>query len=143
MSLSGAWEGKLLDVSGPTAAISLRLRERGGALTGEFEAAFLSLGEDGCCAPSRRTAQVGPVSGAVDRAKGVVRLDYQLSVGNTPVAVTFEGVVRKADPYAVRALVGCYRVGKGGERLTLQGGACVLWLFAQAAVAGRARSKEA
>ena len=55
------------------------------------------------------------------------------------VAVSFEGMLKNADPHARQAFVGTYGVGKGGDGLSLEGGSCVLWQYAQAARASKGR----
>lgn len=130
MNVSGRWEGKLLDMTGPAALLELNLKSSGGRVAGDFAVSFVSSDEAGCSGPTRRLAQVGPVSGKFDAKGNRVQLSYDITIGLEPVAVAFEGVMTNADPHARRALVGSYSVGKGAGQLTLEGGACVLWLFA-------------
>ena len=132
MNLNGKWEGKLLDVTGPSALLEMNLKGSGEKVTGDFSVQFLSAEDGGCGGgTTRRLAQVGPIAGVVDTKKDRFRLDYQLTIGLEPIAVTFEGTITTADPHARRALVGSYSVGKGAEVLTLEGGTCLLWLFAK------------
>ena len=137
MNVQGRWEGKLLDISGPAALIVLNLRDRGGELSGDFSVSFLSPAEDGCGDTPQRLAQVGPVTGKSDKETDRVVLNYEMTIDLQPVSVTFEGRARRADPHALRAVIGLYDVRKGGEKLTLEGGACVLWLYADPANVGR------
>lgn len=142
MNLSGRWEGKLIDASGPMALVTLTLRSAGEAVAGDFEMAFVSL-EDGCCGSGRQSSQVGSVKGKVDPKSGQVRLDYQVSIGLKPVNVRFTARVVKADPHARRAMLGCFDIAERDGPLSLEGGACVMWDFAQpvkkAARVGRAK----
>jgi len=131
MKLNGRWEGKLLDVSGPEALLTLDLKESDNKISGDFTVSFLSPGEGGCCGPVKRMGQVGPVSGKIDAQKGRIQFDYEITINLEPVAVSFEGLLTDADPHASQALIGCYSVGRGAGALTLDGGACVLWQFAQ------------
>jgi len=131
MNLTGTWEGKLLDVSGPMAMIKLTLKGDAKSVAGDFELAFVST-EDGCCGSSRMPAQVGSVKGTVDEASGQVTLSYAVSIGLQPVNVGFTAQVVDADPHARRAMLGCYQMeAKGSGPLSLEGGACVLWQFAE------------
>lgn len=130
MNLAGTWEGKLLDVSGPVAMIRLALKGDAKSVAGDFEIAFVST-EDGCCGSSRMPAQVGSVKGEIDQASGQVKLSYQVSIGLQPVNVAFTAQVVDADPHARRAMLGCYQMAGQGGPLSLEGGACVLWQFAE------------
>ena len=131
MNPAGKWEGKLLDMSGPVALLTLDLYGEGDALSGDFTISFLSPEDDGCYEPSRGLAQTGKVSGGLDPQTGRVQLNYEVTIGPEAVAVTFDATITKADPHARRALLGCYSVGEGAGDLTLEGGGCVLWLYAE------------
>lgn len=130
MSLSGKWEGKLLDTSGVISLLDLQLNERDGKIEGEFRAYFLSTDANGCCGPTKRLVQIAPVAGEFDKKNDQVYLNYELKLGDRSFAVSFEGDLVKADPHALRAIRGCYRIEESSERLGLEGGACVLWLYA-------------
>lgn len=131
MRLDGKWEGKLLDVSGPVALVTLHLKAAGERLAGDFAAYFVPPDEScGCEGGAPRLAQSGPVTGRYDAKTNRARLSYDLTIGLKPVTVNFDGAVRAADPHARRAIVGCYEVSRGSETLTLEGGGCVLWLYA-------------
>lgn len=132
MNLSGRWEGKFLDTSGPMALVTLSLQGKGDAVAGDFEMAFVSL-EDGCCGSGRQASQVGSVKGKFDPKSGQVTLDYQISIGLKPVNVRFSARVVKADPHARRAMLGCFDITQRDGPLSLEGGACVLWDYAQPA----------
>jgi len=132
MKLDGRWEGKLLDVSGPEALLTLDLSVTDNKIRGDFSVAFISpSGKNGCCGDVPRLAQVGPVNGRIDNKSGRVQLSYEVSTNLTSVSVSFDGVLKDADPHARQAFVGVYDVGKGGDNLSLEGGSCVLWQFAQ------------
>lgn len=140
MNLAGKWEGKLLDVSGPMAMIRLTLKGDAKSVVGDFEIAFVST-EDGCCGSSRMPAQVGSVKGEVNEKSGQVKLVYAVSIGLQPVNVSFTAQVVDADPHARRAMLGCYEMAGRGEPLSLEGGACVLWQFAEKKPAKRGAKK--
>jgi hypothetical protein len=141
MNLSGKWDGKLLDTSGPMALITLNLKGDGAAVAGDFEMAFVSV-EDGCCRSSRMPAQVGSVKGRVDDKSGQIRLEYEVSIGLKPVKVSFTANVVKADPHARRAMLGCYAIDNRDGPLSLEGGACVLWQFVEQKPAKSSRAKK-
>lgn len=128
MSLKGRWEGKLVDASGASAIIELDLNDKSGRLSGDFSLYFLA-DDPGCCGPQRRLAQTGPVRGQIKR-NGTVRIDYKVTAGLKPVAVTFEGKLSETNGHAKNALVGCYEASAGQGALTLQGGGAVLWQYA-------------
>ncbi|MFQ5628960.1 MAG: hypothetical protein ACE5I1_09385 [bacterium] len=125
------WEGKLIDALGLQAALVLNLRRSGENLSGDFAVSFLPPEDSGCCGPDRRLAQTGPVSGKFDSRKGRLKLNYEVTVDLKPVAVLFEASVIKADPHALQAMVGCYDIKKGKNKVTLDGGGCVLWNYLQ------------
>lgn len=140
MNLSGRWEGKLLDASGPMAMITLTLKGDGRTVAGDFEIAFVSA-EDGCCGSSRMPAQVGSVKGEISEKSGQVKLSYAVSIGLQPVNVGFTAHVVNADPHSRRAMLGCYEMDRQGGPLSLEGGACVLWQFAEQKPAKRGAKK--
>lgn len=131
MNVNGRWEGKLLDMLGPTAMVVLNLRNTGRGLGGDFSVSFLPPEGGGCCGSHvGRQAQSGSVAGRLDARGTRMRLDYTMTIDFKPVEVAFECTVVNADPHARRAMFGVYRVANGSESLSLQGGACVLWLYA-------------
>jgi hypothetical protein len=131
MSLTGRWEGKLLDASGPTARLVVDLSETGGSLKGHYAATFLSEDLTGCGDAAEQVAQEGDVAGTVKGDQVV--LDQQLEIGGKPVRVRIDCRLSEADPHALQALAGCFNVEEGGDQLTLEGGGCVLWLYANGA----------
>ncbi|PYS98763.1 MAG: hypothetical protein DMF63_14325 [Acidobacteria bacterium] len=142
MKLDGRWEGKLLDVSGPEALLTLDLAVTDNKIRGDFSVAFIPpSGENGCCGDVPRLAQIGAVNGRIDAKTGRIQLSYEVSTNLTSASVTFDGVLKDADPHARQAFVGTYGVGKGGESLSLEGGSCVLWQFAQSAPKSATKSK--
>lgn len=131
MSISGRWEGKLIDVTGIAAALTLDLEESGGEAKGDFTAAFLPAA-DGCCdAGGPRQAQTGPVRGSVDEKAGTILLECEMTIGRRPILVAVDGRLVDADPHATRALVGCFDIREGVETLTLEGGGALLWAYAR------------
>jgi hypothetical protein len=50
MSVTGRWEGKLIDVTGIAASLTLDLEDSKGEAKGDFSAAFLPE-PGGCCEP--------------------------------------------------------------------------------------------
>ena len=58
-----------------------------------------------------------------------LRLTYALEIGEKPINVVFDAQLTKADPHALRALVGLYTVSDAGKQIGFEGGACVLWLY--------------
>lgn len=132
MSLDGRWEGKLLDATGPTARLVLDLQQKKGELTGRYAVTFLSEDMTGCGDAVDQVAQEGEVTGTVEGDQVVLVQDLQ--IGGKPVRVRFECRLAPADPHALRAMAGCFDVEKGGGQLTLEGGGCVLWLYAGEAI---------
>lgn len=132
MSADGRWEGKLADITGVTAALTLDLKGQRGKLSGDFSVAFLPPTDEGCVSPDRRLAQTGQVAGTYDEGAGSVVLRYELTIGLEPVAVTLEATMMDADPHAGTALRGCYEIENGRGALTLDGGGCVLWRYGRA-----------
>ncbi len=130
MKVDGKWEGKLLDVSGPEALLILDLKSTGSKINGDFSVYFFTPGEGGCCAPVKRLAQTGPVAGKIDDKSGSIKFQYEVNINLQPIAVSFEATMMDADPHASQALIGSYNIDKGGDTLTLEGGSCVLWQFA-------------
>ena len=126
MDISGDWEGKLLDASGPVARVTAALKQSDTGITGEFSV-YIESARDGCAGPGSRLAQVAPATGTASGEK--VQLKYELAVGAKPIGVLFEGQVRDADPHARRALVGSYTVTDESGQLGFEGGSCVLWSF--------------
>lgn len=131
MSVDGHWEGKLIDATGLAALLTLDLTESGGELKGDFGASFLPEAGDCCDTPKPRQVQTGPVTGTVDEAAGTVRLDCEMTIGLKPIVVALDGRLVDADPHAVQAIAGCFHIREGVETLTLEGGGCVLWQYAQ------------
>ena len=122
MSMTGHWEGKLIDVTGIAAALTLDLDGSGGEAKGDFSAAFLP-DEGGCCDDARpRQVQTGPVHAKVDEAKGRVELVCEMTIGLRPVVVVVDGRLVEADPHAKRAVLGCFDIREGVETLTLEAG---------------------
>jgi hypothetical protein len=130
MTLASFWEGKLLDASGPTAAVELDVQDQDGELRGNFKVYFDTPTEDDCAEPVRRLAQVGPMRGRFDEKSGTVRLQSEMEIGSQTIVVDLEGTVVDADPHAKRAIYGSYDITKSDELLTLEGGGCVLWQYA-------------
>lgn len=128
MSVSGKWEGKLIDASGVTGIMEVHLKYSRGRVSGDFSAYFLS-DADGCCADTKRLVQTGPVTGSYNAKTKKVRLTYKLSVGLKPIVVSVAGDVGSAGDHAKRALRGCFAI-KGDSALSLDGGAVVLWQYA-------------
>jgi hypothetical protein len=128
VSLSGHWEGRLIDAGGATGLFALDLRDSRGKLSGDFAFSFVS-DDDDCGVPPQRMAQSGAVEGSVKGDR--LTLEYEITIGLEPIAVRLEGEVVDAMPHARRAVMGCYDIAKGGKTLTLDGGACVLWLYGE------------
>ena len=61
MAVSGKWEGKLLDASGPIARVTAALKQSKQKVAGDFSV-YLGTARD-CCAPSWKLVQTAPVSG--------------------------------------------------------------------------------
>ena len=133
MTVSGRWEGKLIDVTGIAAALTLDLDDSDGSARGDFTAAFLPPGDDCGDTPAARQVQSGPVTATVDEDRGRIRLDYEMTVGLRPVVVSVDGRIVPADPHAGRAIVGCFEIREGADTLTLGGGGAVLWQYGPAA----------
>ena len=130
--MRGRWQGKLVDASGVSGLLTMDLKDSKGELSGDFSVSFLPPG-DGCCSPDAPTlAQTGPVRGTADRETGEVTFGYEMSIGLEAVAVRFRGTQVKTSPHAARAVYGCFDIEKGGDVLTLDGGACVLWRYRDA-----------
>jgi hypothetical protein len=131
MSVSGHWDGKLLDVSGVDALIALDLRESGQEVKGKFTATLLPAAEDVCGGATRGPSMSGPIAGTVD-ARGNLVLKSELESQGQRIVAVFSARPGKPDPHARLAFFGGYDVQEGASALTLQGGACVLWQFAGA-----------
>lgn len=131
MSMTGHWEGKLIDVTGIAAALTLDLDDSGGEAKGDFSAAFLPEPGCGCEDAAPRQVQSGPVSAKVDEQQGSIELACEMTIGLRPVVVAVHGRVVDADPHAARALVGCFDIQEGVETLTLEGGGALLWEYAR------------
>jgi hypothetical protein len=127
MRVSGKWEGKLLDASGPMARVAAVFKQSRDQVTGEFLVYVESARGGGCGCGDWKLAQRAPVKGTARGEK--LRLSYELAVGAKPVGVVFEAQLTKADPHAARALVGSYTVSDEGKQIGFEGGGCVLWLF--------------
>ena len=125
MDVSGEWEGKLLDASGPTARIKATLKQSDGRISGEF-AVYIESARD-CCDSGPRLAQIAPATGTA--SGDTVQLKYELPIGAKPIAVVFDGSIKEADPHARHALVGSYTVSDDSRHLGFEGGACVLWSY--------------
>jgi hypothetical protein len=130
MSVTGRWEGKLVDVTGIAAALTLDLTDKAGNATGDFSAAFLPDEDDCCNRPAPTQAQTGPVTAKVDEKAGRIKIECTMTIGLRPISVTVDGRIVKADPHARRAIVGCFDIREGVETLTLEGGGAVLWQYA-------------
>lgn len=132
MSVSGRWEGKLIDVTGLVAALTLDLDDSSGKAKGDFSAAFIPEA-DGCCdTPAPRQIQTGPVTAKIDEGAGRITLQCEMTIGLRPIVVSVDGRIVEADPHAKRAIIGCFDIREGVETLTLEGGGAVLWQYAQA-----------
>ena len=131
MKFDGKWEGKLLDVSGPEALLELDLKSTTNKISGDFSVYFFSPEEGGCGSPVKRLAQTGPVEGKIDQKNGVVQFRYEVNIALQPISVSFQGKLMDADPHARLALIGIYAIDNGGDKLTLEGGSCILWQFAR------------
>jgi len=129
MSISGQWEGKLIDVTGVTATVQLALKEARGRVEGDFALYFVPQSEGACCQADRRLAQAGPVVGRYNAKSKTLNIDYTLTVGLKPASVHLDAALRDAHPHAKQSLLGCYRVSSGEADLTLEGGGIVLWQF--------------
>ena len=125
MDVSGEWEGKLLDMSGPTARVKATLKQSDSRISGEF-AVYIESARD-CCDSGPRLAQIAPASGTVSSDN--VQLRYELAIGEKPIGVVFEGAIRDADPHARRALMGSYTVTDDSRQLGFEGGTCMLWSY--------------
>ena len=131
MAISGKWEGKLIDATGPTAGLEVNVKEKGGAVTGDFSLFFFSE-RDGCAAGERRLVQSGPINGRYNKVTGKVNVTYEVTVGLEPAVVVLDGVVRDGHGHARQAIVGCYGPKKDDRgALTLEGGGVVLWQYAR------------
>lgn len=131
MSVTGRWEGKLIDVTGIAAALTLDLEDSKGEAKGDFSAAFLPE-PGGCCEPiGPRQVQTGPVRAKVDEKQGTIELVCEMTIGLRPVLVAVDGRLVDADPHAKRAMVGCFDIHEGVETLTLEGGGALLWEYAR------------
>jgi hypothetical protein len=126
MDVSGEWEGKLLDASGPTARVKAALKQSDTRVTGEFSV-YIESARDCCAGGNWKLAQVAPATGTVTGDR--VQVKYELPIGAKPIGVLFEGEVRDADPHALRALVGSYTVADESKQLGFEGGTCVLWSY--------------
>lgn len=132
MSISGKWEGKLVDASEIQAAVTVALQEKGGKVAGDFAMYLLpDTDEQGCCDSSRRLLQSGPVTGKFDKKSGRVTVAYDVTIDLKPIRVLLEGRVTKALEHAKQAIVACYGAEKGRGELTLEGGGVVLWQYAR------------
>lgn len=131
MSVTGRWEGKLIDVTGIAATLTLDLDDSSGEAKGDFSAAFLPE-EGGCCEPvGPRQVQTGPVHAKIDEERGTIELVCEMTIGLRPVIVAVDGRLVDADPHARRAMVGCFDIREGIETLTLEGGGALLWEYAR------------
>ena len=129
MSVTGRWEGKMLDASGTTSRVVLDLNDSGRKVTGDFSV-YIDSGRDGCCGGKTHLAQVAPVSGSFASRGRRLKLKYRLDVGKSPVEVAFDAELVEADPHARRAFLGTYSVGDKEARIGMEGGSCVLWQYA-------------
>ncbi len=127
MSISGEWEGKLLDASGPMARVRANLKYSRGRVGGRFDVYFESA-RGPCDTTDWRHALTAPVTGSYDKAKKRLKLSYSLKMGPKPTVVAFDATIKPADPHARSALVGKYSVGEHQD-VGLEGGRCVLWLY--------------
>jgi hypothetical protein len=130
MSVTGRWEGKLIDVTGIAAALTLDLDHSNDEARGDFSAAFLPE-EDGCDPVGPRQVQTGPVRAKVDEERGTIELVCEMTIGLRPVLVAVDGRLVDANPHAKRAIVGCFDIREGVETLTLEGGGALLWEYAR------------
>jgi len=130
VSLSGQWEGKLIDVTGVSGLLKLELKETRGRVDGDYSVYFLSAAEGGCCGPERHLVQSGTVSGEYDPKKQAVRIEYDISVAGSAARVSVEAALREALPHAKQALFGCYGINTEQADLSLEGGGLVLWQYA-------------
>jgi hypothetical protein len=128
MNVSGNWEGKLLDVSGPSARVTAQLQQSESRIKGQFSV-YLESARDGCASTGWKLAQTAPVTGTYSIRTEQYRLKYTLAIGSTPVNVVFIAKMTDADPHARRAMIGSYSVSDGEGQIGFEGGACVLWLY--------------
>lgn len=127
MSASGHWDGRLVDVTGVTALLTLDLDAAGTDLQGSFSIGLLrEVGESG---DAQGQLQTGPVVGTVGEDGARIELRYRLSVGGQTVAVSVDGRLAVAYPHAKQAILGCFEIHEGANTLTLQGGGVVLWQY--------------
>lgn len=131
MKVAGHWEGKLLDVSGVQALVDLTLDGAGREITGTFRATLLPAREDVCGGSTRGQTVEGPVRGTVED-DGALAIRAELDAGGQKVVARFAARPGNPDPHARAAFFGGYDVDEGASALTLQGGACVLWRYANA-----------
>jgi hypothetical protein len=129
MSVSGHWEGKLVDVTGLAALIAFDLTDVGGDVRGDFSITLLP--EAGSCSEPSGPPQVqtGSVEGRADEASGRVELRYRVATGPQLVAVSVDGRLVGALPHARQAILGCFEIQEGFDRLTLEDGGAVLWQY--------------
>ncbi len=128
MDVSGRWEGKLLDASGPVARVTAVLKQAGERVTGEFSV-YVASARDGCGCSGWKLAQTAPVAGTFASSGQTLQLKYEQAVGAKPSGVVFEARLRDADPHARQALIGSYTVSDDARQIGFEGGACVLWSF--------------
>ena len=128
MKVSGRWEGKLLDASGPMARIVTNLKESSGRIKGEFSVYFESA-RNQCEGAVWKLANTAPVRGSFNSRRGRLRMKYKVDIGGKPIAASFEAKLTKADPHARGALIGSYKMSDEGKQIGLEGGACILWQY--------------
>ena len=129
MSISGNWEGKLIDVTTVSALIQAAIKENGGKVEGDFGVYFVSQSDASCCQVDRQLVHSGPVTGRYDAKKERLVIDYKLTIGLKPIRIHLEAAVRDAAPHARQSIYGCYQVESEGGDLTLEGGGIVLWQY--------------
>ena len=130
MSVSGRWEGKMLDVSGTESRVVLDLEDSGRGVSGDFSV-YAGSARDGCgCGGSPKLVHLAAVKGTHSEARGRVKLTYVLQTSKAGAEVRFAAEIREADPHARRALVGSYEVADKAAQIGMEGGSCVLWQYA-------------
>ena len=129
MSVTGRWEGKLVDATGPTARVDLQLKSSRGRVQGEFRATFLPPTDSSCGPAAPRMVASGDIKGT-ERKDGGIRVRTSLETAGSTIEVELNADPSNADPHARRALFGTFRVLLGADVLTMQGGSTVLWDYA-------------
>jgi hypothetical protein len=133
VGIGGRWEGKMLDASGAASRVVLDLDDSSARIVGDFSV-YIDSARDGCdsgCG-GPKLSHVASVTGRYAERNNLVRLTYQLDGAKATTTVKFSAKLAEADPHASRAFVGTYSVDDETGRIGMEGGACVLWQYAQA-----------